>query len=432
MVKTGVIASPIIENAILVGLQLPGQKAWEVEYSLDELAQLATTAGARVVAKICQAKENPHPRTYIGPGKAEEIRKMLNGVENGMVVFDDELAPSQQLKLEEIIDHKIVDRTGLILDIFAQHAHSAEGKVQVELAQLNYYLPRLKGLGIEMSRLGGGIGTRGPGETKLETDRRRLRRRIQQLKAELEQLSKIKQVQRRRRQASGVFGISLVGYTNAGKSSLLNKLTAADVLVEDKLFATLDSISRRLKLPSGKIIVLSDTVGFINKLPHELVAAFKSTLQEVRQAHLILHVVDAANSHKDKQMKAVDAILSELGVQETPRLNVYNKADLIADDDKQVINKEQNSLAVSALSGEGLADLVVRIDQLMAREFELVELNIPYSKGAVRQKVFEQGVVLSERPEEQGSVIVAELKPKDAKRFAAYILNSAHQGDDFS
>lgn len=421
MTKSEAIESPVVENAVLVGVQLPGQKTWEVEYSLRELGQLADTAGALVVASVIQVKEKPHPRTFIGTGKADEIKDLLDGAANGLVIFDDELTPSQQLNLEEIIDHKVIDRTGLILDIFAQHAHTAEGKIQVELAQLNYYLPRLKGLGIDMSRLGGGIGTRGPGETKLETDRRRLRQRIQQLNAELLHLGKVKELQRHKRQMSGVFGISLVGYTNTGKSSLLNKMTNADVLVEDKLFATLDSTSRKLEMPGGKSVVLSDTVGFINKLPHQLVAAFKSTLQEAKQARLLLHVIDASNPHMDKQVNAVNRILDEIGIQDTPQISIYNKIDLIDEDSKNSLGKEPNSLAVSTLSGEGMENIFELIDQLMAREFEVVELRIPYDKGAVRQKIFDLGVVISERSDQQYSTVLAELKPQDIKRFAAYI-----------
>lgn len=421
MTKSEAIESPVVENAVLVGVQLPGQKTWEVEYSLRELGQLADTAGALVVASVIQVKEKPHPRTFIGTGKADEIKDLLDGAANGLVIFDDELTPSQQLNLEEIIDHKVIDRTGLILDIFAQHAHTAEGKIQVELAQLNYYLPRLKGLGIDMSRLGGGIGTRGPGETKLETDRRRLRQRIQQLNAELLHLGKVKELQRHKRQMSGVFGISLVGYTNTGKSSLLNKMTNADVLVEDKLFATLDSTSRKLEMPGGKSVVLSDTVGFINKLPHQLVAAFKSTLQEAKQARLLLHVIDASNPHMDKQVNAVNRILDEIGIQDTPQISIYNKIDLIDEDSRNSLGKEPNSLAVSTLSGEGMENIFELIDQLMAREFEVVELRIPYDKGAVRQKIFDLGVVISERSDQQYSTVLAELKPQDIKRFAAYI-----------
>jgi len=408
------------EEAVLVALVLPNRKLWEVEYSLNELEKLVLTAGGRVIAKVTQTKAAPHRRTFIGPGKVDEISRLLTEADNGMVVFDEQLTPSQQLILEGIIGHKVIDRTGLILDIFAQHATSAEGKVQVELAQLNYYLPRLKGLGIEMSRLGGGIGTRGPGETKLETDRRRLRRRIQALDRELIHLSKIRNVQRRQRQAVGVFNISLVGYTNAGKSMLLNRLTGADVLVEDKFFATLDSISRRLVIPGGKQAVISDTVGFINKLPHELIAAFKSTLSEIKQAHLLLHVIDATDPHKEKQISAVNNILNELGLGEKARINLYNKADMLGREEKAELNKGPNSLAVSAKTKYGFNKLFSLIDKVMAREYRLIKLKVPYEQGGVRQKIFACSVVVSEEPRLDATILTVRMRPKEAGRFADY------------
>lgn len=410
------------EQAVLAGLVFPKQKLWEVEYSLDELEKLVLTAGGEVIAKVTQVKTSPHRRTYIGPGKVVEIKRRLADVNNSMVVFDDQLTPSQQLNLEEIIGHKVIDRTGLILDIFAQHATSAEGKVQVELAQLNYYLPRLKGLGIEMSRLGGGIGTRGPGETKLETDRRRLRRRIQALDRELIHLSKIRSLQRRQRQEAGVFNISLVGYTNAGKSMLLNKLTDAGALVEDRLFATLDPISRRLTMPSGKKAVLSDTVGFINKLPHELIAAFKSTLIEVKQAHLLLHVIDAADPHKEKQIIAVNNILSELEIGDKARINIYNKADLLDREEKAELNKKSDSLAISAKTKYGFNKFYDLVDRVMDREYQLIKLKVPYDQGGVRQKIFARGIVISEEPQEEATILTVRMRTKEAGKFAAYKL----------
>lgn len=409
----------------MVAIQLPGQKTRDLELSLDELEQLANTAGAVAIEKIIQHKSNPHPRTFIGPGKAREIAGLLRGVTGGMVIFDDELSPSQQLHLEELIDKKIVDRTGLILDIFSQHAHSAEGKVQVELAQLNYYLPRLRGLGIEMSRLGGGIGTRGPGETKLETDRRRLFKRVRQLERDLEQLSKIRDVQRQRRKKREIFTVSLVGYTNTGKSTLLNKMTGADVLVENKLFATLDSTTRKLELPSGKSATISDTVGFIKKLPHELIAAFKSTLDEVREARLILHVIDASNPDRDKQIGTVNRLLDELDIKEIPRIKVFNKCDLI--DEKEVIslNHPPETIAVSAETGHNLDKLPTLIEAKMAPDYRTVILKLPHDSGAVRKKVFDKGTVLMEESDQEGSVITAEIKLKDLKLFEPYLLDSS-------
>jgi len=331
----------------------------EAEHSLDELEQLVSTAGGDVVSRIIQHRDKPHVRTFIGPGKAEEIRQIASSLNAQLVVFDNDLSPSQQKNLEDIIPgYKIIDRTGIILDIFAQHAHSAEGKLQVELAQLNYLLPRLKGMWQHLERLGGGIGTRGPGETQLETDKRIMKKRIQRLTKELEELKKNRSIQRKRRQKHGIFNVALVGYTNAGKSTLINALTGAEVLVEDKLFATLDSTTRKLDYIDGKEVVLSDTVGFIRKLPHQLIAAFRSTLDEVRMADLLLHVVDASHPQMEAQIEAVEDVLKTLEVDDKPQILVFNKIDLTNESDRKRLKKlYPDSILVSAKLDIGLNDI---------------------------------------------------------------------------
>ncbi len=408
------------EEAILVGVQLDGQNRKQIERSLDELGQLAKTAGAEVTGKVVQKKDRPNVRTFIGPGKVSEVKAALKDKTKGMAIFDDELSPSQQLNLELAINKKIVDRTGLILDIFSQHAHSAEGKIQVELAQLNYYMPRLRGLGIEMSRLGGGIGTRGPGETQLETDRRRLFRRIKQLEKELDKLFTVRDTQRKRREKADIFTVSLVGYTNVGKSSLINELTGSSALVEDKLFATLDSTSRKVSLPSGKSAVISDTVGFIDKLPHELVAAFKSTMDEIRYSDLILHVIDASDLDRKRHIDIVSKILNEIDVETVPIIEVFNKVDLVDEFEKEQLDRREDSVIVSAAKGTHIADVLKMIDNAMSHAYKLVKLAIPYEGGSLRMQVFEKGNVISEYHDEEKSIIEVELKDEDLKRLSKF------------
>jgi len=333
----------------LVGLELPSVNSRDEESSLEELEQLALTAGAEVVERIIQFRDRPHSATFIGPGKAEELKILADELEVDLIIFDDEISASQQHHLEEIIQRKIVDRTALILDIFAQRAHSSEGKLQVELAQLNYLLPRLTGKGVDLSRLGGGIGTRGPGETKLEVDRRRIRHRIQHLKKELKHIAQNRVTQRRRRQKAGIFSISLVGYTNAGKSTLLNLLTKAQVFVENKLF---------------------DTVGFIHKLPHQLIAAFRSTLEEVRRADLLLHIIDAAHPLLRNQIASVAQVLGELGVAGKPTIEVFNKIDLLNQEEIERLKRQfPAAVFVSALTGEGIENLLAKIEaEVLSRD----------------------------------------------------------------
>ncbi len=318
-----------------------------------------------MVGRVLQERETPHLRTFIGPGKANEIKALAQSQEANLVVFDHDLTPSQEHNLEKILDLKTLDRTALILDIFAQHAHSREGKLQVELAQNNYRLPRLKGKGIELSRLGGGIGTRGPGETKLEVDRRRIREKIQYLQKQLTHVKQIRTTQRKKRRKEGIFSLSIVGYTNAGKSTLLNTLTRANVLVEDMLFATLDSTTRRLILPSQQTAVISDTVGFIKKLPHQLIAAFHSTLDEVREANLILHIIDASHPLMEKQIETVENTLKEIGAANKPILSVFNKIDKLSTPELERLKRRfPDGVFISALKKNGLDELLMKIDDL--------------------------------------------------------------------
>jgi GTP-binding protein HflX len=366
------------ERAILVGLQLVSQSETEVKNSLSELELLLQTAGGQAVAKVIQKKEAPSPRTYIGSGKAQELSAMAKKLKADMIVFDDELSPTQQRNLEELIDLKIIDRTTLILDIFAQHAHSRAGKLQVEMAQLNYRLPRLRGRGVDLSRLGGGIGTRGPGETKLEVDRRRIQERIQKIKKLLQNLEKQRETQRKKRKKETV-RVSIVGYANAGKSTLLNRLTSGGAAVADQLFVTLDSLTRQLYFKDTAKAVISDTVGFIQKLPTQLVAAFHSTLQEVVEADFLIHLVDASSPDYQKKIEVVNRILEEIGAGEHQRLLVFNKIDLLSEKERQELKrKHPESILISALNKEGLKELREKI-------IEEVERRVKINKVAFRK-----------------------------------------------
>lgn len=355
------------ERAILVGVQTPDMRDWQAKESLAELEQLAKTAGAEVLDKTIQKRQNPDKATHIGKGKVDEIALRTRELGATTVIVDAELSPSQQTKLEDAFGLKVIDRTALILDIFAQRAQTKEGKLQVELAQLSYLLPRLRvGTAAGMSRLGGGIGTRGPGETKLETDRRRIYTRIAHLEGEVEQIKKHRSAQRKSRHRRGAVQVALMGYTNAGKSTLLNTLTKSTVLAEDKLFATLDPITRKLRLPGGGNVLLTDTVGFIQRLPTQLVAAFRATLEEVTDADVLLHVIDASHPNVEEHVKAVLQILEDLEASDQPIITVLNKIDQVTDAEKLERLKQavDNPVEISALTGEGLMDLLAEIESL--------------------------------------------------------------------
>lgn len=353
------------EVALLIGLKRSHQPRWEAEESLEELAQLAVSAGAESAFRILQERSVPDPRTLIGRGKAEDIRELCEeGVD--LVIFDEDLTGSQQRNLEATLQRKVIDRTGLILDIFAQRARSREGKLQVELAQLKYLLPRLTGHGADLSRLGGGIGTRGPGETQLEVDRRRIRRRVIKIEEELEKVQRHRALLRRRRQKQALPTAALVGYTNAGKSSLLNALTHAKLPVADKFFVTLDPTLRKVILPGGRAVLLSDTVGFIKKLPHQLVAAFKATLEEVRASDLLLHVIDIAHPQWQDQEQAVAAVLEELGMATKPLISLYNKVDKLPHPEAiAFLSRRPQSVVTSANTGAGLSELKTVIAEML-------------------------------------------------------------------
>lgn len=414
---------PIVEKAILARLVLPSDSDEEVEESLDEMRQLAWTAGADIVGTFVQHRSSPNPATLLGGGKVKEIAAAVEELEANMVIFDTDLTPTQGSKLADKLNVKVLDRTQLILDIFAQRATTNEGKLQVELAQLQYTLPRLTGRGIEMMRQGGGIGTRfGGGEQKLEVDRRVIRRRIGRLTEELEEIRKNRRTQRKRRGENSIGVAALVGYTNAGKSSLLNALTGADVFVENKLFATLDPRSRRLVLPSGREVILTDTVGFIRKLPHTLVAAFRATLEEVNEADLLLLVADAAHPAVEDHIGAVVSVLEEIEAAGKTILTVFNKAD-IADPDRlaQLRRERPHSLAVSARTGEGLDALREALDAEFASNRLRVRLRIPQSQAGIVARVHEGGRVLEQTYEDNTIILDAEIDPALRGQLEAYL-----------
>ena len=390
---------------------------------MEELKQLAKTAGAEVVAKTYQKRDKPDSALFLGKGKIQEISLLVQEHNANLVICDDELSPSQQRNLEQVLGAKVIDRTELILDIFAQRAQSHEGKLQVELAQLKYKMPRIGGQGLVLSRLGGGIGTRGPGETKLEVDKRRIRSRINDIEKLIENVKKHRQLHRENRIASNIPTIALVGYTNAGKSTLLNKLTAAEVLAEDKLFATLDPTTRKIVLPNGQEALLTDTVGFIQKLPHQLVSAFRATLEEVKVADLLLHVIDASHINYEEQMQAVISVLKELKIVDKPTVLVFNKVDKI--DEEITINKllqYHNSVAISAKDGQKLENLMDLIETFFAEQQKKLKLLIPYDKSAVLSQVYALGTVASSEYVEAGTLLETILPKEYVNKFTEYIV----------
>lgn len=392
----------IKQHAYLVALQQGFQRDWEVEENLAELKELAEDAGLLVVDSFVQKRNYPDPGTFIGKGKALELGDIVD--DDSLVIFDDELTPAQQGNLSDLMDAPVIDRTQLILDIFAQRAQSNEGKIQVELAQLNYLLPRLMGKGKALSRLGGGIGTRGPGETKLETDRRRIRKRISDLGKDLDKIKQTRGLQREGRRGDDIPVVALVGYTNAGKSTLLKALTGAEVFVADQLFATLDPTIRRWDLKNGRWVYLTDTVGFIRKLPHTLVAAFQATLEEVIQADLLLHIIDASHPQCLEQKEAVEEVLKEIGAT-VPIISVYNKIDLL-DHPIKVREPEQS---ISAVMGRGLDNLADAVDEFFAENYSLREYFFPFSELGQASYLRDNAHVASEEFVEDGLIIKAEV-----------------------
>lgn len=427
------IVTDVEERAILVGIDRAREGGWTLEDDLSELARLVHTAGALVVGVVTQRLDRPNPRTFIGSGKAQEVEDLAREERATIVIFDDDLTPSQQANLEGLLpDIRVIDRTQLILDIFALHAVSHEGKLQVELARLEYVLPRLRGMWghLEAERLGGGRGARfGAGESQLETDRRLTRRRIGDLRKELKHISRARDTQRAARGSSGVFRIALVGYTNAGKSTLLNALTGAGVLVQDQLFATLDATTRRLDLPDGRAVTLTDTVGFINKLPHGLVEAFKSTLDEVREADLLLHVVDSSHPNRDAQMGAVKVVLEEIGAADRPQLVAYNKADLLPALERERLAQAPGAVVVAAASHEGLDVLLERIATIAAQADIPLTVTVPYDRGELVQLAHEQGHILSEEHLPEGTRLTVVASEAVRGRLSEFLPSVARASE---
>ncbi|MBQ4266932.1 MAG: GTPase HflX [Clostridia bacterium] len=385
------------ERALLVSVDTGD---FDAQTSIDELEELASTAGAVTVGQVIQKKEAPEKATFVGVGKLAEIIAFCQSNEVDLLIFDSELSPSQQRNLEKLTGVRVIDRTMLILDIFAQRARSSEGKLQVELAQLRYQLPRLAGQGTSLSRLGGGIGTRGPGETKLESDKRHIRRRIQKLEEDLEAMEKRRHQMRKRREKDSVQTVAIVGYTNAGKSTLMNALTNAGVLAENKLFATLDPTSRALTLPDGRQVMLVDTVGFIRRLPHKLVEAFKSTLEEAASATLVLNVCDASDEHAAEHLEVTKKLLSELGYEDKPIISVMNKCDKVGD--IYSMHTFGKTVMISALQEKGFDELLEAILKELPPTRRKVELMLPFSQGAIAARIRNEGAVEEEEYKPEG------------------------------
>ncbi len=416
------------ERAFLIGLDDPGDGRWPIERSLAELGALAETAGAVVVGSASQRRKHPDPATYFGKGRAAELADERAATRFNLLIVDDELAPNQQRALEKLLDCKVLDRSALIIDIFARHASTREGRLQVELAALEYHLPRLTRLWTHLSRTGGGIGTRGPGESQLETDRRLIRDKIRKVRGELEEVKRQRGTAARQRERSEVATVALVGYTNAGKSTLLNRLAASDLFVADMLFATLDPTSRRVTLPSRQRIVVTDTVGFINKLPHDLVEAFRATLEEVLRADLLIEVVDASDPDFVGQQEAVQTVLLELGAADKPRIVAFNKIDLLAPGLRATaMPAADRAVFVSATSGEGIEPLLDRVATVLRDQMVAVDAVVPWSRGElvarakvagdVAERYTEAGVRLSGHLPDAIAAEVQRAAP-DARRAA--------------
>ncbi|MBP3447053.1 MAG: GTPase HflX [Clostridia bacterium] len=405
------------EIAMLVGIDTDD---YDAEVSIDELEELARTAGAVVCAKTLQKRDRPDSATYVGSGKLEEIKEFAEANDVDLLIFDGELTPSQQRNIENETDIRVIDRTTLILDIFAARARSGEGKIQVELAQLKYSLPRLGGKGTQLSRLGGGIGTRGPGETKLESDRRHIRRRIQSLEEDLKEIAKRREQLRTRREKDGVETVAIVGYTNAGKSTLMNALTDAGVLAENKLFATLDPTSRALILPDGRSVMLIDTVGLVRRLPHHLVEAFRSTLEEAASATVILNVCDASDECCAEHLAVTTSLLNSLGCEGKPIISVLNKCDLC--DNSFILPAEGKFVMISALNSRGLDNLLAQIQLSLPLTRKKAELLIPYSDAGLVNYIREDGVLLEEEYRGDGVYIKAIVDIRFLEKHKDYVI----------
>jgi GTP-binding protein HflX len=416
------------ERIVLVGVTMGGQTDDETEEGLDELSLLIDTAGADEAARLTQRRDSPDSTFYIGKGKVDELKEVCIALDADTVVFDNELSPGQQYNLEKALGRTALDRTAVILDIFAQNAHTLEGKAQVELAMLRYRLPRLRrGAKAGLSQQGGGIGTRGPGETRLEVDRRRIMRRITKLEQDLVALRHTRQTQRKSRGRSGLASVVIVGYTNAGKSTLLNSLTRAGVLVEDRLFATLDPTTRRLSLPGGEPVLLTDTVGFIRQLPHGLIESFKSTLEIAAEADMLVHVVDASAVHPVQQITAVREVLAEIGADQVPEFIVFNKADLVDDWGASLVEDHQGAVAVSALRNEGLEVMMRRLADRMRAITQVTELMVPYDRGDILASIHREGEVVMSELEDGGMRIRARLSSASEGRLREFVVPLTNQ-----
>ncbi|MBU4313589.1 MAG: GTPase HflX [Actinobacteria bacterium] len=393
-----------------------------INENVEELKNLTLSAGADVEEILCHKQDKPNPKYFISTGKLEEIKNIVDNKEIELVIFDNEITPTQQRNLQLKLDTKVLDRTALILDIFAQRAHSMEGKLQVELAQLNYLLPRLIGKGIELSRLGGGIGTRGPGETKLEVDRRKIRKRISLLEKKIYQISVQRDTQRKKREEENIFQIALVGYTNSGKSTLLNATTDSDAYVEDRLFSTLDSTIRKLKIYPNSEVLISDTVGFIEKLPHQLIASFKSTLEEVKKSDLLLLVVDISNTDFENNIYSVKEVLKEIGVWQKPVVLVFNKIDKLSSGELNSLKiKYKNSVFISALKRRGLPELYLRIKKIIERHYLNIIVKIPYNENKIMSFIYSNCQVLGRRDLEDSTILNLNVNSKYCSILSRYI-----------
>ncbi len=411
------------ERILLVGVVFPGLTNEMIDEELDELTLLVDSAGADVVGRVVQRRDAPDPATFVGRGKAEEIAELSRSLDVDTVVFDDELTPAQHRNLEKLFGRTAIDRTAVILDIFAQNARSPEGKAQVELALLRYRLPRLRGRGSALSQQAGGIGTRGPGETQLEVDRRRLVRRMHRLEADLREVERTRTLQRRSRARGRHRELTLVGYTNAGKSTLLNRLTDAGVPAADRLFVTLDPRTRQLSLPGGETVLVTDTVGFVRKLPHELVEAFRSTLDSVHLSDLVVHVVDASAPNTDAQIAAVHEVLGEIGAADVPELVVVNKADKAPEEAKVLAHAIEGSVLISARTGEGIEDLLAVIGDRLRGSDRVVELVVPWSRGDVLAAIHREGEVVGQSDGEESATLQVVLDDVGRARFAEFVAS---------